>query len=134
MTHDRLTLRIAGIASVTSLGLTVGAAAGSQSLDGGAAVVGLLVILALLLAPYSIAVLASGGSPARRRWLRTAVLLHGAADVLLRARVAFFPGSSTDGIALLTIPIVVAPLAFAVAALAAAVWSLASTLVSRARS
>jgi hypothetical protein len=130
MIRDRPTLTIAGIASATSLALTVGAAARSQSLDGGAALVGLLVILALLLAPYSIAVLASGGSPARRRWLRTGVLLYGAADVLLRAQVVFFPGSSTDAIALLTIPIVVAPLAFAGAALVVAV----SSLVSRARS
>lgn len=122
MKRDRLTVRIAAIASTLSMALTVGTAVLSRTLDGGAALFGLLIVVLLLLTPYLVAVQVSRNSPGRRRWSRTAVNLYAVADVLLRGRVVFFPGSSTDGIALATIPIITGPLAFAGAALAVAVW------------
>ena len=52
----------------------------------------------------------------------SASVLYGVIDVGMRFQVVFFPGSSTDAIALLTLPVVVAPSVFAVSALGAWLW------------
>lgn len=131
MKRDNPTVVVAGVASTVSMLLTVGTALLSRTLDGVAAMVGLSVMVLLLLAPYMVAAQLSRGSPARRNFSRTAVSIYGLLDVALRVRVVWFPGSSTDAIALLTIPIIVGPLAFLAAFPALGLWSLLSWLTRR---
>lgn len=123
MPQDRVTKTLAATAGAASAMITIAAATvDRQSPIDAVVLLVLLVALLLLCVPYWIAIVVSSRTQAGRTWGRIAVALYGFVDVATRAQVTWWPGSSTDGIAMLTLPIVVAPLVALAAVVVAAAW------------
>lgn len=79
----------------------------------GAAVGFLGVVIILGVSPYFVtAKLATANGLFIRLWALWAAVAYGAADLVVRTQAVFFSTSSTDAIALLTMPIIGAPVVF----------------------
>ena len=84
-----------------------------------------VAVFLLAIAPYVVGVLLSASSEFARVWSRLAVSTYGILDVGVRAQAVWWPQGSTDGLALVMLPVTGAPATFGASAVVAAIFMIA---------
>ena len=80
------------------------------------------IVILLALLPYVITARMSRASALYvKRWAVSVTFVYGIIDLALRTQALWFPASSTDGVVMITLPLLVAPAAFVLCALFAKV-------------